>query len=149
MPSAAIPAGPPPVVDPPVAPASAPVGPPVAVPPANQAVPPAASLPLIPAITTVPQSPLLTGNDFVTVQWVETHVGTIRTWAPQTKTFHFAAMSQAPLPGVGSIGMGTLTGKAGQTQTILMVVGAASTPAVDSKKVIGAAVAVGLAGLMI
>lgn len=93
-----------------------------AVPPAEQAVPlapPAAPLPPAPATRTVPGvPPQLTGDDFVTVHWIETHIGTLRTWVPQTETFHFEAMSQAPLPGVGSIGMGTLTGKTGQTQTV-------------------------------
>jgi hypothetical protein len=90
--------------------------------PADQAVPPAppaASLPPIPATTMIPGiPPQLTGDEFVTVQWIETHIGTLRTWVPQTETFHFKAMTQAPLPGVGSIGMGTLTEKTGQTQTI-------------------------------
>lgn len=45
--------------------------------------------------------------------------------------------------------MGTLTGKTGQTQTIYMVVGAAPTPAVDLRKGIAAAVAVGIAGLVV
>lgn len=44
--------------------------------------------------------------------------------------------------------MGTLTGKTGQTQTIYMMVGAAPTAAVDSKKVIGAVVVVGMAGFL-
>ncbi|KAF3042916.1 hypothetical protein E8E12_006463 [Didymella heteroderae] len=124
IPSAAVPVDPPPAVDPIAAhsPALA-----AAIPPANQAVPlapPAASLPLVPATMTGPLPPLLTGDDFVTVQWIETHIGTLRTWVPQTETFHFEVMSQAPLPGI--------------------VVGAAPTPPGKSKKVIGAAVAAGL-----
>ncbi|KAF3048563.1 hypothetical protein E8E11_003235 [Didymella keratinophila] len=108
----------------PAAASAAPAIPPVAIDLLNPAqavplAPPAASLPPMPATTTVPGiPPQLTGDDFVTVQWIETHIGTLRTWVPQTETFHFEAMSQAPLPGVGSIGMGTLTGKTGQTQTI-------------------------------
>lgn len=96
-------------------------------------------------MASIPLPALVTGDDFVTVQWVKTHIGTLATWVPNTETFHFEAMPQAPLPGVGSIGMGTLTGKTGQTQTILMVVGAAPTHAVELKKAIAAVVAVGFA----
>lgn len=121
--------------------------------PAGQGVPPAppaASLPPAPATMTAPGvPPKLTGDDFVTVPWIEIHIGTLRTWVPQTETYHFEAMSQAPLPGVGSIGMGTLTGKTGQTQPVWMVFGAAPIPTVASKKVIGAAVMAGFAGLMV
>lgn len=121
VPPAAVPVDAPPVVDLPAALALVPAAIAVAISPADQAIPPAppsASLPPIPATKTTLSPPLLAGDDFVTVQWVETHIGTLRTWVPQTETFHFKAMSQAPLPGVGSIGMGTLTGKTGQTQTI-------------------------------
>jgi hypothetical protein len=128
IPPAAVRGGPQPAVDPLAAPAwkssagQAPAAPTAAIPPAEHAVtpaPPATSLSPIPATTTVPGVPSqLTGDDFVTVQWIETHIGTLCTWVPQTETFHFEAMSQAPLPGAGSIGMGTLTGKTGHTQTI-------------------------------
>jgi len=85
----------------------------------------------------------------VTVQWVKTHIGKLRTWVPKTYTFHFQAMSQAPLPGVGSIGMGTLTGKTDQTQTVYIGVAEAPTPAVDARKAVVAAVAAGLARLVV
>ncbi|KAF9700058.1 hypothetical protein EKO04_001970 [Ascochyta lentis] len=135
----------------PIAVLPAPANPPAAIPPAP--APPAANPPGVlaqaPATTTSPLLPLITGDDFVTVQWIETHIGTLRTWIPKTQTFHFESMSQAPLPGVGSIGMGTLTGKTGQTQTVYMVVGAAATLTADLKKGIAAAVAVGVAGLVV
>ncbi|KZM26506.1 uncharacterized protein EKO05_0005472 [Ascochyta rabiei] len=147
-PAPALPAADPPAV--PVAP-SVPANPPAATAPVHSSVLP---LPLnadpvlpVPA-TTVAHPPLVTGDDFVTVQWIETHMGTLRTWIPKTETFHFEIMSQAPPPGVGSIGMGTLTGKTGQTQTIHMV-GAAQTPAAGLRKGIAAAVAVGIAGLVV
>lgn len=143
--TAAPPAAVPPVGDPLAAPAAV-------MPPANQAVPPAppAAVPgsLLPT-TTMPRPPLVTGDDFITVQWIETHIGNIRTWIPKTETFHFESMSQAPLPGVGGIGMGTLTGKTGQTQTIYMVVGAAPTAEINLRKGIAAAMAVGIAGLVV
>lgn len=103
-------------------PVPAPAAPAEGIQPAGQGVPPAppaASLPPVPATTIAPGvPPQLTGDDFVTVQWTETHIGTLRTWVPQIETFHFEAMSQAPVPGVGSIGMGTLTEMSGQRQTI-------------------------------
>ena len=149
-PAAVPPAAAPPAVDPLVAPAAPAAG----IAPANQAVPPAppaaAPVPLLAATTTIPSPPIMAADDFVTVQWVETHIGTLRTWVPKTQTFHFEAMSQAPLPGAGGpIGMGTLTGKTGQTQTIVMVVAAAPTPTVDSRTAIAVAVAVGLVGLAV
>lgn len=120
--------------------------------PADRAIPPAppAAMPdsLLSAPTSMPLLPLLTGDDFVTVQWVETHIGPVTTWVPVTVTFHFEPMSQAPLPGVGSIGMGTLTGKTGQTQTVWTVVAAAPTASVDAKQVVAVAVAVGAVGLV-
>ncbi|KAF1355766.1 hypothetical protein EJ07DRAFT_158102 [Lizonia empirigonia] len=136
-----------------VSPVGDPLAAPVAaMPPANQAVPtaPPAAVPgpLLPT-TTIPRPPLVTGDDFVTVQWVETHIGNLRTWIPKTETFHFEPMSQAPLPGVGAIGMGTLTGKTGQTQTIYMVVGAAPTAEINLRKGFAAAMAVGIAGLVV
>lgn len=50
---------------------------------------------------------------------------------------------------MGSIGMGTLTGKTGQTQTVYMLAGEAPTPVVDAKKAIVAAMAAGAAGLVL
>lgn len=150
LPAAVPPAAALPAADLFIAPAAPAAAMPPAMPPANQADLPAPAATVPPATTTIPLPPPMTGDDFVTVQWIETHIGTLRTWIPKTQTFHFEAMSQAPLPGVGGpVGMGTLTGKTGQTQTIIMVVGAAPTPAVDSRKAIAAAVAVGIAGLVV
>lgn len=113
----------------------------------DRAVPqaPPAAIPDFPYLPTtiMPPLPTLTGDDFVTVQWVGTHIGPLETWIPKTITFHFEPMSQAPLPGVGSIGMGTVTGRTGQTQTVWTVVGAAPTYAVVSKQTLAAVVAVG------
>ncbi|KAH6642163.1 hypothetical protein C7974DRAFT_96415 [Boeremia exigua] len=140
---------PPPAIAPAVVPAPAPAA---VVPPAIQADPPppltATFVSPFPALPSMPSPPLVTGDDFVTIQWVETHIGTLRTWVPKTHTVHFEAMSQAPLPGVGSIGMGSLTGKTGQTQTIYMVVGAAPTSAIYAKAVVAAMVG-GVAGLVV
>lgn len=96
----------------------------------------------------MPLLPTLTGDDFVTVAWVPTHIGPLETWVPKTITFHFEPMSQAPLPGRGSIGMGTVTGETGQTQTIWTIVAAAPTTAIDSRQALAAAVAIGVVGLV-
>ena len=75
-------------------------------------------------------------------------MGTVQTWVPKTITFHFEpVMSQAPLPGKGEIGMGTLTGVPGKTKTI--VVGAAPTHAAGWMRGVAAAVGVGIVGVMI
>ncbi|KAF2004195.1 hypothetical protein P154DRAFT_50751 [Amniculicola lignicola CBS 123094] len=69
----------------------------------------------------IPAAPLDSGvgGISVTVQWVETHIGSSTTWVPVTVTFKFAAVpSQGPLPGKGVIGMGSLTGEAGAVRTI-------------------------------
>ncbi|KAF2999717.1 hypothetical protein E8E13_003592 [Curvularia kusanoi] len=154
--AAAAPAEPPAVDSPAIAPlpASTLLAPALApVAPADRAIrqapPDAVPDALVSARAKIPDTPLLTGDDFVTVQWVETHIGSITQWVPETVSYLFEPMSQAPLPGEGSIGMGTLTEKAGQTQTYWTVVtAAAATPAVDSKPAIAAAVAVGVVGLV-
>jgi hypothetical protein len=63
----------------------------------------------------------------VTVQWIETWIGgTSQTWVPRTVTFGGQGyVTQAPSPGKGQVGMGTLKGEAGITKTV--VVGAAPT----------------------
>ena len=99
-------------------------------------------------VSATPSLSLITGDDFVTTQWVETHIGEATQWVPEIVTFHFEPMSQAPLPGEGSIGMGTLTGEPGQTQTYWTVVTEAATHAVDSKPAVAAAMAVGVVGLV-
>jgi hypothetical protein len=86
---------------------------------------------------------------FVTVQWAETFIGgTYSTWWPHTISLDFDAQAnQAPPPGKGEIGMGTLTGKTGQTQTIVM--GAAPTQGAGWAKGVVAAVGVGVVGMMV
>ncbi|XP_014553159.1 hypothetical protein COCVIDRAFT_29604 [Bipolaris victoriae FI3] len=82
---------------------------------------------------------------FVTVQWVETFIGgTYSTWWPHTVSIDFKPQrSVAPAPGRGEIGMGTLTGKTGQTQTVVEVV-AAAAPTQNPGWVRGVAAMVGL-----
>ncbi|ORY19562.1 hypothetical protein BCR34DRAFT_582260 [Clohesyomyces aquaticus] len=84
----------------------------------------------------------------VTVQWVETMLkGGIKTWVPVTVAVTFVAVpSQAPQPGEGVIGMGTLTGQTGITKTVQE--GAAPTMGAGWMR-IGAAVGVGIAGLVV
>ncbi len=86
---------------------------------------------------------------FYTVIWAETFIGgTYSTWWPHTISLDFKpAQTHAPLPGVGEIGMGTLTGKTGVTRTI--VVGAAPTHGAGWATGLAAAVGVGLAGMAI
>ena len=134
-------AGPP--VNAPVAPA-APVAPP-AIPPA----PPAAAL-LTPSTTPPAAIPVPTHglSVFVTVQWLETWIdGTSRTWLPHTITLHQEALTgAAPPPGKGEIGMGTLTGKVGVTQTIIEGGAATTRPKWQAGAV--AAMGMGMAGLL-
>ncbi|KAH7083670.1 hypothetical protein FB567DRAFT_550710 [Paraphoma chrysanthemicola] len=93
-------------------------------------------------------SPGVSG-DFVTTQWMETWIGgTSQTWVPKTITFHFAPIEiYVPPPGRGSIGMGTLTGETGKTQTI--IIGAAPSQAAQLIRGIAAAVGVGIAGMVV
>lgn len=108
-------------------PAVAPIQP---VAPVNPAVPPANGA--------VPVS--------VTVQWAETWIGgSIQTWVPQTITFDGSGYAtQAPSPGIGHIGMGTLKGDFGVTRTV--VLGAA--PTVGAPWVVAAAGVVGAVGML-
>jgi len=86
---------------------------------------------------------------FYTVVWAETWIGgTYSTWWPYTISLDFKPVqTNAPLLGVGSIGMGTLTGKTGVTRTI--VVNAAPTQGVGWAKGLAAAVGVGIAGMAV
>jgi hypothetical protein len=87
-------------------------------------------------------------SEYVFTQWVETKINsTSRTWVPKTITLHFHSMSPAPAPGQGEIGLGTLTGSAGQTQTIVM--GAAPTKSPSWVKGAVAAAGAGIVGMMI
>ncbi|KAF2188951.1 hypothetical protein K469DRAFT_684222 [Zopfia rhizophila CBS 207.26] len=65
-------------------------------------------------------------GESITVQWVETLIHGSKTWVPVTATIRFEAVPlQAPQPGKGVVGMGTLTGEVGAVRTI--EVGAAGT----------------------
>ncbi|KAF1943768.1 hypothetical protein EJ02DRAFT_121513 [Clathrospora elynae] len=108
-------------------------------------------IPVIPSITETSflyASPGV-NEPFVTVQWIETTIGgTYSTWVPNTIIFDFKPYrTQAPLPGKGEIGMGTLTGKTGQTQTVM--VGAAPTQGPGWVKGVAAVVGVGIAGMVV
>ena len=84
------------------------------------------------SVLATPLNPLTTDLDVVTTQWIETWIGgTSRTWVPRTITLHFKPhITQAPLPGQGEIGMGTLSGKTGNTQTVVVLAGGAPGRAV-------------------
>lgn len=86
---------------------------------------------------------------FVTVVWEETFIGgTYSTWVPYTVSLDFKPSKiHPPLPGKGEIGMGTLTGNTGHTQTV--VVGAAPTQGAVWVRGIAAAVGAGIAGIVV
>lgn len=142
-----------PAAPPPNAPAAPAINPPAAASTSARPVAPLAANPdtSVPHITTT--SSLLStpgvNQDFVSVQWVETWIGgTSQTWVPKTITFHFQAfVTQAPMPGIGEIGMGTLTGVPGQTKTVA----AAAAPTQDTALLKGlvAALGVGVAGIFV
>lgn len=75
------------------------------------------------------------------MQWIETWIGgTKQTWVPRTVTFNFPEfVTQAPSPGKGEVGMGTLKGEVGITKTV--VIGGAPTMGAEW---IAAAVGVGV-----
>lgn len=87
---------------------------------------------------------------FVTVQWAETFIGgTYSTWLPHTVSLDFKPeRSIPPAPGRGEIGMGTLTGETGQTQTVVIVQGAAPTYDPGWVRGVAAVVGVGIAGVV-
>jgi hypothetical protein len=84
----------------------------------------------------------------ITVQWIETWIGgTSRTWLPHTITLHNqAALETVPAPGKGQIGMGTITGRLGVTQTVIQ--GSAKTVGPEWKLGAMAAVGIGIAGMV-
>ncbi|KAB2108761.1 hypothetical protein AG0111_0g2884 [Alternaria gaisen] len=86
---------------------------------------------------------------FYTVVWAETWIGgTYSTWWPHTISLDFEpAQTHVPLPGVGVIGMGTLTGRAGVTRTV--VVNSAPTSGLSWSKGLAAVVGVGMAGIVV
>jgi hypothetical protein len=130
-----------------------PIPPPALAPPHNAIVPVAAAPPINVAgtagadVTRLAQP--FSNVPFYTVVWAETWIGgTYSTWWPYTVSLDFKPVqSHAPLPGVGEIGMGTLTGKTGVTRTI--VVNAAPTQATGWAKGLAAAVGVGMAGMVV
>jgi hypothetical protein len=128
---------------------------PAPIPPIDPVLPAAPGIvdPAAPAITptttTNPATPTLTGADYYSVKWVETWIGgTSQTWVPRTLLFHFEPMSPAPQPGEGVIGMGTLTGKPGQTKTFYMLAAAPTPTAVWLRGVV-AAVGAGAVGMVV
>ncbi|KAF2848147.1 hypothetical protein T440DRAFT_470485 [Plenodomus tracheiphilus IPT5] len=127
------------------APAPAPAQPAAPVPPAaNPVIAVIASTTTTPA---VPPAPGLTGDDYISVRWVETWIGgTSRTWVPETTTIHFESRTPGPLPGSGRIGLGTIKGEVGRTKTIYA--GAAATQAAGWMRGVAAAVGVGVVGLV-
>jgi hypothetical protein len=114
----------------------------LAAPNANPADP-AINLAAAPAQPAAPNNPAVTANPApppaapanppasITVQWIETWIGgRTQTWVPRTVTFNTPALiTQAPHPGKGEIGMGTLTGQVGVTKTV--VAGGAPTRGVE------------------
>lgn len=71
-----------------------------------------------------------------------------KTWVPVTITVKFEAVpDQAPQPGIGQIGMGTLTGQPGVTK--MVQVGAAPTRGAEVFKGFMVAAGVGLARLVV
>ncbi|KAF1978773.1 hypothetical protein BU23DRAFT_595339 [Bimuria novae-zelandiae CBS 107.79] len=135
----------------PVAPGVAPANP-AAIPPVVAPAAPAGILPTPPTsllLTRPPNelAPTYILSAFVTVQWLETRIGTKQTWLPHTVTIHQEALSDAAVPpGRGEIGMGTLTGHPGATKTIIK--GAAETKGPEWKVGVMAAMGVGIAGLV-
>lgn len=131
-----------------IPPANLPAVPPVVAPAAPPAIPPAppVAVPLTPPANPLAAAPTQTASEFVTVQWIETWIGgTSRTWLPHTITIHNEGLSNAPLPGKGEVGMGTLTGKPGVTRTFIK--GAAQTLGPDWIGAV-AAVGMGIAGIL-
>ena len=137
-----------------------PVPPPAPAPPLNPVAPapapapaPAVAAPAPPANVAgaagagvTPVTAPFSNVPFVTVQWAETFIGgTYSTWWPHTISLDFK-QTVIPLPGKGQIGMGTLTGKTGQTQTVVM--GAAPTNGVGGwVKGVAVAAGVGVMGM--
>ncbi|KAH8725858.1 hypothetical protein GQ44DRAFT_615058, partial [Phaeosphaeriaceae sp. PMI808] len=103
------------------------------------------------SIPSVVTSILLTSQgvteEEVTTQWLETWVGgTSQTWVPKTIVYHYEPMPTAPSPGRGEIGMGTLTGDTGKTQTVMGVAPVHTARLIHG---VAAAVGVGIAGLVV
>jgi hypothetical protein len=86
--------------------------------------------------------------DYTTTKWYESWVdGTYSTWFPTVITVIHKEPSPPPLPGKGEIGMGSITGITGQTQTV--EVGAAPSQTAAWMKGVAAAAGVGLAGMVL
>ncbi|KAH7138876.1 hypothetical protein B0J11DRAFT_574821 [Dendryphion nanum] len=108
--------------------------------------------PAAPAVTTAPipkvGEPVDTFS--TTILWVETWIDkTFQTWVPKTVVVSFAAVPRpAALPGVGSVGMGSITGLTGVTKTVIAAAPARPTGWGVGVGV-GLGVAAGLAGLIV
>ncbi|KAH4989758.1 hypothetical protein HBI76_073280 [Parastagonospora nodorum] len=86
--------------------------------------------------------------DYTTTKWVETWVGgTYSTWTPTVITVIHKTPAPAPPLWHGEIGMGSLTGETGITQTVFL--GAAPSQAAGWARGIVAAVGVGFAGIVV
>jgi hypothetical protein len=86
--------------------------------------------------------------DFTTTQWIQTFIGgTYSTWVPKTIRIQYHTLSAGGPPVMGEIGMGTLTGKTGRTQTVAM--GAAPTQGPGWGLGVAAAVGAGMVGMVV
>jgi hypothetical protein len=86
--------------------------------------------------------------DYTTTKWVETWVGgTYSTWTPTVITVIHKTPAPAPPIWQGEIGMGSLTGETGKTQTVYM--GAAPSQVAGWAKGVIAAVGAGIAGIVV
>lgn len=132
--------------------------------PANPVAPINPAVPVPPAAVLTTTTPLATPTtaasvpagvafDSITVQWVETWLGgTSQTWVPKTITFHFPAyVTQAAQPGMGEVGLGSLTGRTGFTKTVVVGGAARATAASEVGKawaVAAVGAGVGLIGVL-
>jgi hypothetical protein len=86
--------------------------------------------------------------DYTTTKWYESWVGgTYSTWFPTVITVIHKEPLPPPPPGKGEIGLGSITGLTGQTQTV--EVGAAPSQTAAWMKGVAAAAGVGLAGMVL
>lgn len=101
-------------------------------------------------VTSTPPTLNATGDDYISVQWVETWIGgSSRTWVPQTFTVHFPDRTPGPSPGKGQIGMGSIKGEAGHTKTIVVAAAPTQAAAAALAKGVAAAAGLGILGLVV